>query len=423
MKWDNDLSHMSNMCGLVGRLQTISSIPVVAGDEISLGMAGVWRLSPLRRQLAMDALVDQFVFYAPHRHTLGTDWVDFLKAGVDEAVTFTGISANAFGSSCLGAVFTPASEDIPLFLQAGNNQIWNNYFRHPTTAADVKADTDLPGTFNDAWFGWPVGYLPSIWNTAIDSEVTNADYEVSAVTVLDLFDFAAAQSRLETERRREWFARRYRDVLGSTYGTSINIDAEQRPQLVAHDRFWMSGFDIEGTDDASLGSFVGKAQTVQRFGFPRRLFPEHGILWVMACLRFPPVHVHERHYLYGKQDWTYQEIAGDPLIANLPPATQDLGDYFVNNGISWAADVGIQPYGQHYRHHPNVTHLLYSTQNNWALYDTQITTKAISRYHTDEFQQAFLNETMGHWQFNGRLDVDVKRTVPPAESSIFAGTR
>ena len=63
-----DLSHYSLMAGNIGRLQTLSLIPIVAGDSITLNLDTVIRLTQLRRDMVIDAKVDLFAFYIPHRH-------------------------------------------------------------------------------------------------------------------------------------------------------------------------------------------------------------------------------------------------------------------------------------------------------------------------------------------------------------------
>ena len=78
-----DLSHFSFLTGRIGRLQTLSVMPVVAGDSFELMLEGVFRLSPLRRQLVMDCRVDLMAFYIPHRHIYGDDWVNFIRQGVE----------------------------------------------------------------------------------------------------------------------------------------------------------------------------------------------------------------------------------------------------------------------------------------------------------------------------------------------------
>src|SRR2546429_6639714 len=64
----HDLSHLGFLTGQIGRLSTISSTQVIAGDYFEMDAVGALRLSPLRRGLAIDSTVDIFTFYVPHRH-------------------------------------------------------------------------------------------------------------------------------------------------------------------------------------------------------------------------------------------------------------------------------------------------------------------------------------------------------------------
>src|SRR5216684_5131989 len=64
----HDLSHLGFLAGQIGRLITISTTPVIAGDSFEMDDVGALRLSPLRRGLAIDSTVDFFTFYVPHRH-------------------------------------------------------------------------------------------------------------------------------------------------------------------------------------------------------------------------------------------------------------------------------------------------------------------------------------------------------------------
>src|SRR5438874_13053587 len=58
----HDLSHLGFLAGQIGRLITISTTPVIAGDSFEMDAVGALRLSPLRRGLAIDSTVDIFTF-------------------------------------------------------------------------------------------------------------------------------------------------------------------------------------------------------------------------------------------------------------------------------------------------------------------------------------------------------------------------
>src|SRR5690348_16366881 len=78
----HDLSHLGFLAGQIGRLITISTTPVIAGDSFEMDAVGALRLSPLRRGFAIDSTVDIFTFYVPHRHVYGEQWIKFMKEGV-----------------------------------------------------------------------------------------------------------------------------------------------------------------------------------------------------------------------------------------------------------------------------------------------------------------------------------------------------
>src|SRR2546430_468338 len=77
----HDLSHLGFLAGQIGRLITISTTPVIAGDSFEMDAVGALRLSPLRRGLAIDSTVDIFTFYVPHRHVYGDEWIKLMEDG------------------------------------------------------------------------------------------------------------------------------------------------------------------------------------------------------------------------------------------------------------------------------------------------------------------------------------------------------
>src|SRR2546421_175944 len=75
----HDLSHLGFLAGQIGRLITISTTPVIAGDSFEMDAVGALRLSPLRRGLAIDSTVDIFTFYVLLRHVNVDQWIKFMK--------------------------------------------------------------------------------------------------------------------------------------------------------------------------------------------------------------------------------------------------------------------------------------------------------------------------------------------------------
>src|SRR5207253_8752877 len=78
----HDLSHLGFLAGQIGRLITISTTPVIAGDSFEMDAVGSLCLSPLRRGIAIESTVDIFIFYLFYRHVYGVSWSKFMMDGV-----------------------------------------------------------------------------------------------------------------------------------------------------------------------------------------------------------------------------------------------------------------------------------------------------------------------------------------------------
>src|SRR5205807_9534408 len=51
---------------------------------------------------------------------------------------------------------------------------------------------------------------------------------------------------------------------------------DNRPLLVMRSNLWASGYDVDGTDQTSLGQFSGRVQQTYKHSVPRFFVPEHG---------------------------------------------------------------------------------------------------------------------------------------------------
>src|SRR5207302_9410200 len=92
---------------------------------------------------------------------------------------------------------------------------------------------------------------------------------------------------------------------------------------------WSSGYDGDGTDQTSLVQFSGRVQQTYKHSVPRFFVPEHGTMFTLALVRFPPTATKEIQYLNAKGALTYTDIAGDPdLYGNLPPREISMKDVF-----------------------------------------------------------------------------------------------
>src|SRR5437660_12699217 len=82
---------------------------------------------------------------------------------------------------------------------------------------------------------------------------------------------------------------------------------------------WASVYDVDGTDQTSLGQFSGRVQQTYKHSVPRLFVPEHGTLFTLAFVRVLPTATTELEYLIARGALTYTDIACDPALdGNLP---------------------------------------------------------------------------------------------------------
>src|SRR5438445_544265 len=79
----HDLSHLGFLAGQIGRLITISTTPVIAGDSFEMDAVGALVFLPCVVGFLMTLLLAIFTFYVPHRHVYGEQWIKFMKDGVN----------------------------------------------------------------------------------------------------------------------------------------------------------------------------------------------------------------------------------------------------------------------------------------------------------------------------------------------------
>src|SRR5258708_37885603 len=125
----HDLSHLGLLAGRIGRLITISTTPVIAGDSFEMNAVGALRLPPLRRRLAITSPVDIFTFYVPHRHVSGEQWIKFMMAAVNATPLPTVNTTGYIVHAAFLATINPDTNKIPKHSFQGYLTIYNNYFK------------------------------------------------------------------------------------------------------------------------------------------------------------------------------------------------------------------------------------------------------------------------------------------------------
>lgn len=443
-----NLSHLAHVVGHIGRLQTISVIPVVAGDSINLSIDGVFRLATTRKEIVSEVQLDICAFFVKHRHVWGQEFIDAAKLGLQALPTLSGgpaIPADSRDPFFLGIKQCGAT--LNKSLSFGHNFILQRYFAVPTTRGNGIRDWDdmnyyPSGVSSDAintrLFGPCIARLPHILNGGTRVNQQNADgltrglsdpdwaVEVDGVGMQwDIRDLAAIQGRYKSVQEQNYFDQFYKDILDGKWGSGkINADADPRPDYLGRTTQFLSGHDVDGTDDATLGSFVGKTVGRIRFNIPRRFFPEHGNIWVMMVPRFPLVHTDEQHPLLCDAEPDVKLTLADPTVwANEKPIAFNPGRWLAGGSV-YTPDVDLvqQPYGQEYRYQPNRIHPVFEAIPGYPFtsWDTPVDNEWYY-YQDNEFVDVFQNSQVEQWQ--GHMSVNCTRfsTIPGVTASIMAG--
>src|SRR5260370_36727830 len=109
----HELSHLDFIDDQIGRLITISTTPVIAGDSFQMDAVCAVRLSPLLRGLVIDSTVDIFTFYVPPRHVYGEQWFKFMKYGFIDTPLPTVTTTGYIALPPFLGTFTPDPTKIP----------------------------------------------------------------------------------------------------------------------------------------------------------------------------------------------------------------------------------------------------------------------------------------------------------------------
>lgn len=456
-----NLSHLAHLAGHIGRLQTVSTIPVIAGDSLQLNLDGIIRLAPTRKEIVSECQVDFFAFYVPHRHVIGDfDWVQFMRTGPQDngLNPFTGISVAASYRDPFYLGIKQCGATVNRMLLRGYNYILNRYFWVPntntngemisTTNAALTALDFYPT--NETWaanmrkYGAVIARLPHILNGAnlFNFQQNAANFAPSLdqddwgvlinddspnVGLLDIRDLEQIKARYKTVQEANWFATFYTDILEKRFGTSgVNTDADKRPTFLGRHTQFLSGSDVNGTDDATLGSYVGKTLDRVSFNMPRRFFPEHGNVWIMCALRYPLVHTKEQHPLLATAQPDANLLLGDPELwqAN-PPVAFDPAKWLAGGSVFTPnVDQVAEPYGQEYRYQPNRIHPHFEIIPGYPFTQwDSANPQDWYYYRNEEYTHTFQTSQIGQWQAHMQVNCTKLSSISDPILSPFAGAR
>src|SRR5207249_4202026 len=206
----HDLSHLGFLAGQIGRLITISTTPVIAGDSFEMDAVGALRLSPLRRGLAIDSTVDIFTFYVRHRHVYGEQWIKFMKDGVNATPLPTVNTTGYIDHAAFLGTINPDTNKIPKHLFQGYLNIYNNYFIAPWMPDRTEAN---PNELNqdDARYNLRYCHLTAIWTAPHPPQTAPTRLMSTPTTSIPIQGPQAPYANLQTDQDPDYNMQRYQD--------------------------------------------------------------------------------------------------------------------------------------------------------------------------------------------------------------------
>ena len=279
------------------------------------------------------------------------------------------------------------------------------YLHYPTTAHETMQRASV------AYGGKETGVMLAYVPEATDAKVGGRQAGRIAATV-------AYQPLTAPPVRNVILPQRYHDVI-SSFGGKTSYDADNRPLLVMRSNLWASGYDVDGTDQTSLGQFSGRVQQTYKHSVPRFFVPEHGTMFTLALVRFPPTATKEIQYLNAKGALTYTDIAGDPVLyGNLPPREISMKDVFRSGDSSKKFKIAE---GQWYRYAPSYVSPAYHLLEGFPFIQEppsgDLQERVLIRHH--DYDQCFQSVQLLQWNSQVKFNVTVYRNLPTTRDSIM----
>src|SRR5437763_596748 len=352
-----------------------------------------------------------------HRHVYGEQWIKFMKDGVNATPLPTVNTTGYIDHAAFLGTINPDTNKIPKHSFQGYLNIYNNYFKAPWMPDRTEAN---PHELNqdDARYGFRCCHLKNIWTAPLPPETELSRQMTTSTTSIDIMGLQAAYANLHTDQERDYFMQRYHDVI-SSFGGKTSYDADNRPLLVMRSNLWASGYDVDGTDQTSLGQFSGRVQQTYKHSVPRFFVPEHGTMFTLALVRFPPTATKEIQYLNAKGALTYTDIAGDPVLyGNLPPREISMKDVFRSGDSSKKFKIAE---GQWYRYAPSYVSPAYHLLEGFPFIQEppsgDLQERVLIRHH--DYDQCFQSVQLLQWNSQVKFNVTVYRNLPTTRDSIM----
>src|SRR3546814_375545 len=183
---------------------------------------------------------------------------------------------------------------------------------------------------------------------------------------------------------------------------------------------WASGYDVDGTDQTSLGQSSGRVQQTYKHSVPRFFVPEHGTMFTLALVRFPPTETKEIQYLNAKGALTYTDIDGDPVLyGNLPPSEISMKDVFRSGDSSTKFKIAEV---QWYRYAPSYVSLSYELLSSFPCLLDRRSGGVWERAHTrqQDYDESVQYGTLLRCNTQAKCNLTAKRNLMTTREIIVS---
>src|SRR5579883_1947016 len=210
----------------------------------------------------------------------------------------------------------------------------------------------------------------------------------TSTTSIDIMGLQAAYANLHTDYERDYFMQRYHAVL-SSFGGKTSYEADNCPIIVMRSHLCEYGYH------------------------------DHGTMFTLALVRFPPTATKEIQYLNAKGALTYTDIAGDPVLyGNLPPREISMKDVFRSGDSSKKFKIAE---GQWYRYAPSYVSPAYHLLEGFPFIQEppsgDLQERVLIRHH--DYDQCFQSVQLLQWNSQVKFNVTVYRNLPTTRDSIM----
>ena len=451
-----NLKHKSVVALKMGRLQTVSRLPVIPGDTF-MGKIGILsRLSPFKKVLLADLQYDAYTFYCPMRdyyEGLGLDSVNVWRRFILDQGRTTNLNAY-LNSTDQRRPFLKLTQgtyrrDIPWSYY----RFHEGFFEDPDfnaarlfgsnaaplvkkckkTGRDSFTESSLDPNLGTsageenpvAWYGEKVSKLKTIYTSLRKEPLGDkptASLEVSSGNVeLDMtrLGYEAQKNRRETIQNTYNRRANLQSFYQSVYGTKPRDWNDAFPELVAHQRANARISDVISQGDERLGEKVSHGVAYFELNMPPRFFAEHGWLWTVVVMRTEPFFPDQRYLEDSLVD--YWGVTRDPIGFGLGEALLTRGRIDGSKNSS-TAGIGYTPHHEELRRVPHWLHPLFTKDENEFV---------LERPHGNSWENYIQEEpdnlsdnwfddtTYGHAQLDCNIQMRARRIIPPATSEIF----